>query len=73
MADHRQDASNANHVADDATGKGIQARVNTPSDPHTKGTEQADDDQTQSDETTASGDLAAVKAVDELKDGDAES
>jgi hypothetical protein len=70
MVDQRDDAPKGDHVADDAAGKGIQARVNTPSDPHTKGTEQADDDLSQADEASASGDLAAVKAADGLKDSD---
>jgi hypothetical protein len=60
MADKRGGVPNENHVADDAVGKGIQARVNTPSDPRTEGSDQTDDGQTQVDEAAASGDLAAV-------------
>lgn len=70
MVNQRDDAPKGDHVADDAAGKGIQARVNTPSDPHTKGTDQADEDLSQDDEASESGDLAKVKAADEMKDGD---
>jgi len=69
MADRQSGVPNENHVADDAAGKGIQARVNTPSDPHTEDSVQSDDGQSQVDEATASGDLAAVNKAKDMQAG----